>query len=329
MKSTTFAFLSLLFVAPFSGHAAERLIPAGSLIQCTVSEPKLSSKSTAVGDPVLCQAGYSVRFGSSMLPYNSFLIGHFEDYKDPGHLVGKGWMELTFDRMLIEPDTVVPIHTKVVDVPGYDVDREGRILGKGHAVRDTVAWTIPILWPIDLLNLPRRGPRPTLHAETRLTLKVMDDLGVPVTEPPQQDPSGLLRRTPSSYTPPADAPQQAPARIAPQYVEQQPAQGNWYGQPRLAPASNAPRQYRMPYVGPSALQSRDENLDPVTLVFNDGRPPALVYNYMLTPTTLYVLDGYRYAVPLEQLDVVATDRVNRMAGVDFHLLPGSAPVASR
>jgi hypothetical protein len=33
-------------------------------------------------------------YGRSTLPYGSYLEGRFEDYKDPGHLVGKGWMEL-------------------------------------------------------------------------------------------------------------------------------------------------------------------------------------------------------------------------------------------
>ncbi len=120
--------------------------------------------------------------------------------------------------MVIEPDTVIPIDARVVDVPGYQVDRYGRILGKGHAVRDTVTWMIPVLWPIDLINLPRRGPRPTLKEETRLTLKVMDDLGVPDgnQQPLQQDPSGLYRR-PSAYEQPAPPPPAPPQQIT--YVE--------------------------------------------------------------------------------------------------------------
>jgi hypothetical protein len=110
-------------------------------------------------------------------------------------------MQLKFDRMFIEPDTIIPISAKVVDAPGYAVDRQGRILGKGHAVRDVVEWSIPILWPIDLINLPRRGPRPVLREETRLTLKVMDDLGVPITTPSEQAPSGLLQRAPTVTSP--------------------------------------------------------------------------------------------------------------------------------
>jgi hypothetical protein len=219
MKRTWIALCTILLAAPLSVYAGEQIIPAGSLINCTVSEPKLSSKTTNIGDPVLCQLGMSERYGRSVLPYDSYLVGRFEDYKDPGHFVGKGWMELKFDRMVIEPDTVIPIDARVVDVPGYNVDKYGRILGKGHAVRDTVTWLIPILWPIDLLELPRRGPRPTLKEETRLTLKVMDDLGVPMNDQPapQQDPNGLYRR-PSSYEPPPPPPEPQQAPVAMNYA---------------------------------------------------------------------------------------------------------------
>src|SRR6202790_4528317 len=204
MKGTPVSLLISLLAAPLLHCAGEQLIPAGSLIQCTISEPKLSSKTTAIGDPVLCQLGHAERYGRSVLPLNSYLVGRFEDYKDPGHFVGKGWMELRFDRMVIEPDTVIPIDARVVDAPGYRVDNQGRILGKGHATRDVVMWSIPVLWPIDLLMLPMRGPRPTLKEETRLTLKVMDDMAVPSTTQPQPDPYGLMHRQPSAeVTPPA------------------------------------------------------------------------------------------------------------------------------
>ncbi len=217
MRRIALALCTTLLATPLIATAGERLIPAGSLIGCTVSEPKINSKTMAIGDPVLCQVSAAERYGRSMLPYNSYLEGRFEDYKDPGHFVGKGWMELKFDRMVIEPDTIIPFDARVVDVPGYRVDQYGRILGKGHAVRDTVTWMIPILWPIDLIELPRRGPRPTLKEESRLTLKIMDDLSVPDMNQLQQDSSGLYRRPTAENEPPPEAapePQPAPAEMA-------------------------------------------------------------------------------------------------------------------
>ena len=251
MKGRLCPLLLLLFAAPVVAFAGERLIPAGSLISCTVSEPRLSSKTESVGDPVLCQVSHVELYGRSTLPYGSYLEGRFEDYKDPGHFVGKGWMELKFDRMIIEPDTVIPMNARVVSVPGYNVDRSGRILGKGHPVRDTIEWAIPILWPIDLINLPRRGPRPTLKEETRLTLKIMDDFGVPAFEPvPQQSP-GLLRR--ENYPAPAPEPQ----------LQQAVAQT--YNQPVYLRPPPPPVYYYYYYVAP-----------PIRAYYPPPPPPPLV-----------------------------------------------------
>ena len=234
MKSRMLALSSLLLLAPLArplvAQSNEQLIPAGSLLSCTVSEPKLSSKTADVGDPVLCRVSHVELYSRSTLPYGSYLVGRFEDYKDPGHLVGKGWMELKFDRMVVQPDTVIPVDAKVVYVKGYNVDKQGRILGKGHPVRDTVEWMIPVLWPIDLINLPRRGPRQTLK------VKRMDDVGVPMQGYGYQQP-GLVHRAPTAY-------EQAPAPIEPAYArhEYEREQGaapavvqNYYGQPAQQP----------------------------------------------------------------------------------------------
>ena len=236
MKRTSVVLLSFVLAPALYADAGQHIIPAGSLIGCTVSEPHVSSSTMAVGDPVLCQVGGS-RYGHTMLPYHSYLVGRFEDYRNPGHFVGKGWMELRFDRMVIEPDTVIPLDARVVDAPGYRVDNQGHILGKGHATRDIVTWSIPVLWPIDLLMLPMRGPRPTLKAETRLTLKVMDDLEVPHTTQPQADPYGLMHRQPSAEANP------------PSIQETQP-ETNAYAPADQAPTYQAPQQPQYTYSAP-------------------------------------------------------------------------------
>ncbi len=207
MKYSSLVICSLLLAPPLFAEAGQHLIPAGSLISCTTGDGRISSRNTAVGDPVLCKVNF--RRGDFMMPYGSYLGGNFSEYKDPGHFVGKGWMRLDFDRLYVG-DQEIPIAAKVVDVPGYKIDSQGRIVGKGHAVRDTVLWMIPVLWPIDLINLPRRGPRPTLKAETALTLRVMEDIQVPVVPEPQRDPYGLMQRTPDAYAPAPPAPNQEP-----------------------------------------------------------------------------------------------------------------------
>jgi hypothetical protein len=255
MKTASIALLSLLLAPPLFADAGDHIIPAGSLVNCTISEPRISSKTTAVGDPVLCTLGLSERYGRSMMPYHSYLVGRFEDYKDPGHFVGKGWMVLKFDRMVIEPRTVIPVDARVVDVPGYKVDNQGRILGKGHVARDITLWAIPILWPIDLLMLPMRGPRPTLKHETHLTLKIMEDMEVPEGGQPQVDPYGLSHRPvaenqlpppPQDYSDQPAPPQQAYA--APP-ADDQPQQDYAYAPPPPAvQVYAAPMAYGVPPV---------------------------------------------------------------------------------
>jgi hypothetical protein len=238
----TFCSISLLLLSlPIMARAADQLVPAGSILTCSVSEGRISSKTTAIGDPVLCTLNPVEKYGRSVLPYGSYMEGRFEDYKDPGHFVGKGWMQLSFDRIIIG-NRVIPVSAKVVQVPKYRVDQQGRILGNGHPVRDTIKWLIPVLWPIDLINLPRRGPRPVLKPETRLTLELMDDLAIPDLQPqyPQQQQAALIERQQPQQAPviyqnfqqaPAPAPQQqvvyqsyypAPVVVRPRVVYQYP-----------------------------------------------------------------------------------------------------------
>lgn len=63
--------------------------------------------------------------------------------------------------------------------------------------------------------------------------------------------------------------------------------------------------------------------DAVTLVFKDGRPSEQIHNYMLTQTTLYVQDQQRHQIAVADIDVPATEKVNRDAGIDFQLPAGS------
>lgn len=204
---------TLLLALPASLVAgAEQLIPAGSVMQCMVAEPHLSSKTMHVGDPVLCQLGHSEMYGRSVFPYESYLEGRFEEYKDPGHFVGKGWMELKFDKMVVGNDTVIPVSTRVVATSQKNpVDREGKIHGTGHPVRDTIEWMIPVLWPIDLINLPRRGPYPELKAETRLTVMVLNDFGIPTKNEVQHQPEMISRY---NYATPDPVQQPAPIERA-------------------------------------------------------------------------------------------------------------------
>jgi hypothetical protein len=158
--------------------AREVVLPAGTLLQCTLNEPNFSSATAEVGDPVVCHLRGVTEFGQEAFPRGSYLVGHLEAAKDPGHFVGKGYLKLQFDRIGL-PSGDLPLETKVIATRGYRVDREGKIDGNGHAKRDVVEWMLPPLWPWKVITLPARGPRPKLKGETVLSLRLMDDIQVP------------------------------------------------------------------------------------------------------------------------------------------------------
>jgi hypothetical protein len=159
-------------------RAQDQLVPAGTLLQCTLDEPNFSSATAAVGDPVLCHLRTMQEFGKPMFPRGSMLGGHLEAEKEPGHFVGKGYLKITFDRVVL-PNGDLPLPAKVIQARGYKVDKQGDIDGKGHATRDVVEWMIPPLWPWKVISLPFRGPRPTLKGEEPLELRLMDDIVLP------------------------------------------------------------------------------------------------------------------------------------------------------
>jgi hypothetical protein len=167
-----------LLVSATGIRAQDQLVPAGTLLQCTLDEPNFSSATAAVGDPVLCHLRTTQEFGRPLFPRGSMLGGHLEAEKDPGHFVGKGYIKITFDRVIL-PNGDLPVPAKVIQARGYRVDKQGAIDGNGHATRDVVEWMLPPLWPWKVITLPLRGPRPTLKGEEPLELRLMDDIVLP------------------------------------------------------------------------------------------------------------------------------------------------------
>lgn len=209
-----------LLVSAAQIRGQDLLVPAGTLLQCTLNEPRFSSATASVGDPVLCHLKSFQEFGRPVFPRGSLLAGHLEADKEPGHFVGKGYLKLTFDRVIV-PTGDVPLPAKVIAAKGFKVDRQGDIKGNGHATRDVIEWMIPPLWPWKVLTLPARGPRPTLTGEEPLQLRLMDDIVVPRALATQFDhpdrppyasssarPSGFLGVPPPQSIQPATAGEQ-------------------------------------------------------------------------------------------------------------------------
>src|SRR5246127_2406488 len=178
-RSLVFATLVVSLLAlSLSASARDIVVPAGTLLQCTLNEPNFSSATMDVGDPVLCHLRGVTEFGQQAIPRGTYLVGHLDSAKNPGHFWGKGYLKLQFDRIGL-PTGDLPLEAKVISTRGYKVDKQGKIDGKGHPRRDVIEWMIPPLWPWKVVMLPARGPRPKLKGETVLSLRLMDDVQIP------------------------------------------------------------------------------------------------------------------------------------------------------
>lgn len=279
-------------------RANDEIVPAGTLLQCTISEPNFSSKTAQVGDPVLCYLGHVAAFGHPLFPRGAELSGHLEDYKNPGHFVGKGWMQVSFDRIILPGAQVLPLSAKIISAPHMKVDNEGKVHGKGHPKRDALLWAIPIFWPVKIITLPARGPFPAFKGETRLSLRLMEDMefSVPpvrtssIPAPPWATPSRYDANASAVYRP-------ASATLQPQSATLQPA--NFVQQP-----------------------AQQQPAEPIaTVIVLKGGAAWLARDYWVEAGQLHCVsaDGEQKLVALDSMDLYQTVRVNRERRVEFVL----------
>jgi hypothetical protein len=299
MTRKSFLLTLLLCVsANVAARAAtsDEIIPAGTLLQCTLDEPNFSSKTAQVGDPVLCYLGHVAAFGRSLFPRGAELSGHLQDYQNPGHFVGKGWIELDFDRIILPGAQVLPLSAKVISAPHLKVDAEGKVHGRGHPKRDAALWAIPVFWPVKIFTLPARGPFPAFKGEARLTLRLLEDMEVPVSaassvpRPPWATPSRYDASSSVLYRPAATAPRAQPTTLQPANFVQHPAE--------LQPT---------------------EQLS--TVIVLKGGAAYLAHDYWVEAGQLHCVspDGEQKLVALETMDLYQTVRVNRERHVEFVL----------
>jgi hypothetical protein len=258
------------------------VVPAGTLLGCILDEPNFSSQTARAGDPVLCKTNSPVdMFGRSLIPRGAYLSARLRNYRDPGHFVGKGWLQLEFTSLTL-PGGSIAMDAKVISAARYKVNGEGKIQGKGHATRDAVEWALPILWPIKVLTLPARGPRPNLKGETHIAVRLMEDLLIPDSAYANSNPSS------SQLGPESRGPSTAGPRFA--NFQSENTRMSSAAQPRLT-----------------------------LLALRNGRM-YLVSDYRVDHGKLdYTSDGVRYAVPLDALDVPLSRQLNSERGVPFLL----------
>lgn len=271
------------------------IIPAGTILQCTLDEPNFSSKTDLVGDPVLCHLGPLGEFGHSVFPRGAMLGGHLEDFKNPGHFVGKGWIQLAFDRLIVPGSEPIPLSTKVIQAPHMKVDAQGDIHGRGHPKRDAVEWMIPVMWPIKIATLPARGPYPSFKGESRIALRLMEDVELPSTRASVPMPPWAK---PSSY-------------YGPSYG----ALGSGTGL-TIRPATYVQRSEPVTQAATPAVTGSQMTI----IALKDGTA-ALAQGYWLEDGKLQWMSdkGEQKALPLEQVDLYQTTQLNHERNVDFAL----------
>jgi hypothetical protein len=124
----------------------------------------------------------------------------------------------------------------------------------------------------------------------------------------------------SGYDDPGNAASAAAPAAAPADAAPAPYYPGGYGpQPMEQVEAGPDSDYRPVYQRPQP-EPAPENA--VTLVFKDGRPNEEIHNYLLTRTTLYVQGERLREIAVADLDLAATEKVNREAGVDFRLPDG-------
>jgi hypothetical protein len=280
-----------------AAKAQATLIPAGNLLHCTIDDPTISPKTAQVGDPVLCHLSQFTEFGHAAFPRGSYLAGHLEAAKQPGHFIGKGYLDIVFDHIGL-PNTDSDLNARIVAAQGQHVDKQGDIMGRGHAKRDVIEWMIPPLWPWEVITLPARGPQPKLNSEQMITLKVMQDVELPrLTAYLSPAPSQYAAPRVQSYAQPTSGP-----------VATQSSSGVYY----LPPSTPAAAP-------PVSLGSAQPELESraLTLVALKSETILPARDYWVAGRLLfYVLpDGSEASTDLNRIDWQRTTDLNAERGV--------------
>ena len=282
-----------------AAQAQATLIPAGTLLHCTIDDPTISPKTAQVGDPVLCHLSQFTEFGHAAFPRGSCLAGHLEAAKQPtGHFIGKGYLDIVFDHVGL-PNTDSDVNARIVAAQGQHVDKQGDIMGHGNAKRDVIEWMIPPLWPWKVITLPARGPQPKLNSEQLITLKVMQDVELPRL-------TAYVSPSPSHYS--AEPHVQSYVQPSSGPVAQHSSSGVYY-LPSNTPASDLPESLGSPQ---PELPSRA-----LTLVALKSETIYPVRDYWVAGRLLFYVmpDGSEASTDLNRIDWQRTADLNSERGV--------------
>jgi hypothetical protein len=195
-----------------------------------------------------------------------------------------------------------------------------------------VEWMIPVLWPIKILTLPARGPYPALKGESRLTMRLMEDVIVPLPGPSRAAVPSPPWAMPTSYIPspyglmrPASMTTREPAaevRTVADTSTPLPGRALLADSRSIQPTTEVNQAVATQSSDlPAAQPTGNAAVSPSTVIVLKGGSAFLSREYWVQGGQLECVsaDGQQRAFPLEAIDLDQTIHLNRERNVEFVL----------
>src|SRR5207249_5047152 len=112
----------------------------------------------------------------AVIPRGSKLLGNLMESKQAGRLVGRAQTQIVLTSILTADSCEYPIDAKTLEAGRYRANKDGVVVGRGHARRDLFELLFPPTTIYQLIRIPSRGPSLVLDAENPITIKLMEPL---------------------------------------------------------------------------------------------------------------------------------------------------------
>src|SRR5947208_12785547 len=168
--------------APENAPAPERYYPHARIRVFHHSGPEIPG-SAREGKPrsfFLCfrrpAVSQSPRHRPAIVPRGSKVLGNVMESKQAGRLVGRAQTQIVLTSILTADSCEYPIDAKTLEAGRYRANKDGVVVGRGHARRDLFELLFPPTTIYQLIRIPSRGPSLVLDAENPITIKLMEPL---------------------------------------------------------------------------------------------------------------------------------------------------------
>jgi len=156
--------------------ACQANLPAGTIIRIFPDERLVAGRASG---PVVFTVGSDIRLfpnRPAVIPRGSKVVGNVMESKQAGRLVGRAQTQIILTSILTADSCEYPIDAKILEAGRYRANKDGVVVGKGHARRDLFELLFPPTTIYQLIRIPSRGPSLVLDAENPITIKLMEPL---------------------------------------------------------------------------------------------------------------------------------------------------------